>query len=611
MSTERHTFQAEIQQLLDIVIHSLYTDKEIFVRELVSNASDACERLRFVQASGEKQVLQPETPLTITLKTDENAKTITFTDTGVGLTHDELVQNLGTIAHSGTKNFLKALAGKQQADTRLIGQFGVGFYSAFMAARKVTVLTRSYLPNEHGWKWTSEGAGGYEIEPAPELGRGTQIILELKDDAVEFAKEHRVEDTLKRYSNFVQFPIELNTKKVNTVQAIWARNKSSVKDEEYTEFYKYIAHDPDAPLFRLHFNADAPIAIQALLFVPPRNVEALGMMRTESEVHLYCRKVLIDARPKGLLPEWLRFLRGVVDSEDLPLNISRERMQDSSLIQKLSRALTARFLKFLEEQSERSAEEYQKFYEQYHRFVKEGVLSDFTHRDALAKLLRYETSALEKSKQTSLADYVKRMPEEQKEIYYLLAASREAAEASSYYEVFRARKLEVLFLYDPWDEFVMERLAQFDGRTLVSAEKAEITLPDQEKKGDALKDLCQWMKQQLGGRIEEVRVSQRLVDSPAVVLERDKHMTSTMRQLLRSMGKGEDAPTLNLEINPGHAMILRLDELRKENAALASKLAEHILDHARMSAGLLEDPRTMLQRMNELLEQALAGEKAT
>ena len=610
MSTERHTFQAEIQQLLDIVIHSLYTDKEIFVRELVSNASDACERLRFIQASGQTEVFQPEVPLGIALKTDENAKTITFTDTGVGLTHDELVRNLGTIAHSGTKSFLKALAENQRADTKLIGQFGVGFYSAFMAARKVTVLTRSYLPSEQGWKWTSEGAGGYEVEAASDLPRGTQIILELKEEAAEFAKEYRIEDILKRYSNFVQFPIELNTKKVNTVQAIWARNKSSVKDEEYTEFYKYVAHDPDAPLFRLHFTADAPIAIQALLFVPPRNIEALGMMRAESEVHLYCRKVLIDARPKGLLPEWLRFLRGVVDSEDLPLNISRERMQDSSLIQKLNRALTARFLKFLEEQTEKSPDEYQKFYEQYHRFVKEGVLSDFTHRDALAKLLRFESSALEKGKQTSLGDYIKRMSADQKEIYYLLAGSREAAEASSYYEVFRARKLEVLFLYDPWDEFVMERQVQFEGKTLVSAEKAELTLPDQEKQ-DALKELCTWMKEQLGKQIEDVRVSQRLVDSPAVVLERDKHMTSTMRQLLRSMGKGNEAPELDLEINPSHPMVLRLEELRKTDPALGGKLAAHILDHARMSAGLLEDPRTMLQRMNELLEQALGGKKAT
>ncbi len=608
MSAEKHVFQAEIQQLLDIVIHSLYTDKEIFVRELVSNASDACERLRFVQASGEKEIFQPETELSIAIKTDEKERTVTFTDTGIGLTHDELVQSLGTIAHSGTKTFLKQLADTQRPDAKLIGQFGVGFYSAFMAARTVTVLTRSYRPGEQGWKWTSHGAGGYEMEPAADLPRGTQIILTLKDDAGDFAKEYTVEDILKRYSNFVQFPIDLNGKKVNTVQAIWARNKSSVKEEEYSEFYKYLAHDPDAPLFRLHFTTDAPIAIQALLFVPARNLESLGMVRLESEVHLYCRKVLIDARPKGLLPEWLRFLRGVVDSEDLPLNISRERMQDSTLIQKLNRALTGRFLRFLEEQAEKKPDDYAKFYEQYHRFLKEGALNDFNHREALSKLLRWESSALEKGKTTTLAEYVGRLPADQKEIYYLLSRSREAAEASSYYEVFRARKSEVLFLYDPWDEFVMERLDRFDDKPLVAAEKANVTLP--EPKAADLKDLSAWMKERLGN-VEEVRASQRLVDSPAVVLERDKHMTLTMRQILRSMGKGNDAPQLDLEINPQHPMIARLDELRKTDEALAGKLAEHIFDHARMSAGLLEDPRAMLQRMNELLEQALAGPKAT
>ena len=611
MSAEKHAFQAEIQQLLDIVIHSLYTDKEIFVRELVSNASDACERLRFIQTSGQQEVFQPDAPLSISIRTDEQQNTIAFSDTGVGLTHDEVVQNLGTIAHSGTKTFLKQLAESQRPDAKLIGQFGVGFYSAFMAARKVTVLTRSFFPSERGWKWTSEGAGGYELEPAEDLPRGTQIILELKDDAKDFAKEDTIEDILKRYSNFVQFPIELNGKKVNTVQAIWARNKSSVKDEEYVEFYKYIAHDPDPPLFRLHFNADAPIAIQALLFAPSRNLEALGMMRAESEVHLYCRKVLIDARPKGLLPEWLRFLRGVVDSEDLPLNISRERMQDSSLIQKLNRALTGRFLRFLEEQAEKHPDTYTRFYEQYHRFLKEGALSDFSHRDALARLLRWESSALEKGKTTALADYLARMAADQKEIYYLLGASRESIEANSYYEVFRARKIEVLFLYDPWDEFVMERLGQFDGKPLVSAEKAEVTLPEQEKKSDELNDLSTWIKEQLGKDVEEVRVSQRLVDSPAVVVERDKHMTLSMRQILRSMGKGNDAQQLDLEINARHPMIQRLDGLRKTDAALATKLAEHLFDHARMSAGLLEDPRTMLQRMNELLEQTLAGKNTT
>jgi TNF receptor-associated protein 1 len=346
---ETHHFQAEIQQLLNIVIHSLYTDKEIFVRELISNAADACEKLRFNQSSG-KPVYQPDLAPGITVITDETAGTITITDTGLGMTHGELVENLGTIAHSGTKAFLKQIAEEKKPDVGLIGQFGVGFYSAFMVAKKVTVQSRSFVPEEQGWEWVSEGMGGYEISPAADLPRGTKITLELKDDAKDFAKDTTVEHIIQRYSSFVPFPIELNGKRLNTVQAIWARNKNEIKEEEYNEFYTYIGHDHDKPLFRLHFSADAPLAIQALLFVPGRNFETMGMGRMDSDVNLYCRKVLIQAKAKGLFPDWLRFLKGVVDSEDLPLNISRETMQDTSLMQKLNKVLTSRFLKFLDEQ---------------------------------------------------------------------------------------------------------------------------------------------------------------------------------------------------------------------------------------------------------------------
>ena len=611
-TTEKHHFQAEIQQLLDIVIHSLYTDKEIFVRELISNAADACEKLRFTQASGQA-IHQPETPLTIGIGTDEKDHTITFTDTGLGMAHGDLVENLGTIAHSGTKAFLKQLAEEKKPDAKLIGQFGVGFYSAFMVATKVTVLSRSHLPDETGWRWTSEGTGGYEIEPASDLPRGTKIILHLKEDAQEFAKEATVEGIIKRYSNFVQFPIELNGKRLNTVQAIWARSKNEIKEEEYNEFYQYVGHDHENPLYRLHFSADAPLAIQALIFVPARNFETLGMSRIESEVNLYCRKVMIQAKAKGLFPEWLRFLKGVVDSEDLPLNISRETMQDTSLMQKLNKVLTGRFLKFLEEQAEKDAPGYDAFYEQYQRFLKEGVVTDFTHKDALGKLLRYESSAADKGKRPSLADYVKRMPAEQKEIYYLLAPNREAAESSPYFEVFKARKFEVLFMYDPWDEFVMEHLHTFEEKAVRPAEKAELNLAEPENKEGPMseaeaKSLSQWLKETLGDKVNEVRVSQRLVDSPAVITDSDKYMTSSMRRILKTIKKeGEDASNFkhDLEINPRHAIMARLDKMRQSDPNLAGKVAEQILDNARVAAGLLEDPRTMLKRLNELLEQVL------
>ena len=478
---EQHSFQAEIQQLLSIVIHSLYTDREVFVRELVSNAADACEKLRFLQASG--QASSADEGPSISITADEKESTLTIADTGVGMNRDELVQNLGTIAHSGTKSFLKALAEQQKPDTRLIGQFGVGFYSAFMVAKQVTVVTRSQAAGSEGWKWTSEGGNGYTLEAAPEAAPGTRITLTLKEDAQEYAESSNLERIIKRYSNFVAFPLELDGKRVNTVQAIWARSKNEVKEEEYKEFYEYLAHDNEAPKYRLHFTADAPIAIQALLFVPSRSLEMPGMVRQESEVHLYCRKVLIDAKPKGLLPEWLRFVRGVVDSEDLPLNVSRERMQDSDLMRKLSKALTNRFLKHLAEEAEKDAAAYEGFYTEYHRFLKEGVLSDWENQAALAKLIRYESSATEAGKKTSLADYVKRMPEGQKDIYYLLAKDRAAAEASPYFEVFRARKFEVVFVDDPIDEFVMDRLREFDSKTIMTAEKAELDVEDASKEG--------------------------------------------------------------------------------------------------------------------------------
>lgn len=609
---EKHHFQAEIQQLLNIVIHSLYTDREIFVRELISNAADACEKLRFIQASG-TAVFQPDVPAGISLTTDEAAGTLTITDTGVGMNHGELVENLGTIAHSGTKAFLKQLADDRKPDASLIGQFGVGFYSAFMAAHRVTVFSRSQEVDGAGWQWTSEGVGGYEIVPAGDLPRGTRIVLELKEDAKEFATPDSLERLIKRYSSFVPFPIELNGKRLNTVQALWARSKSEIKDEEYNEFYQFVGHDHSDPLLRLHFNADAPLAIQSLLFVPARNFETMGMGRIESEVNLYCRKVLIQAKAKGLFPEWLRFLKGVVDSEDLPLNISRETMQDTTLLQKLNKVLTGRFLKFLSEQADLHPETYEKFYAEYQKFLKEGIVTDFTHREALAKLIRYESSTTDAGKQASLTDYVKRMPEDQKEIYFLMVPNRAAAESSPYFEVFRERKYEVLFLQDPWDEFVMEHLREFDGKPLKSAEKAELNLGDASQKEGALsedsaKTLAQWIKESLGDRVGEVRVSQRLVDSPAVVVEADKFMTSSMRRILKSMRKeGEAAPPekQDLEINPAHPIMTRLEAMRQKDGELAAEVAAQVFDNARVAAGILEDPRAMLTRLNQLLEKVL------
>jgi TNF receptor-associated protein 1 len=614
MSTiEKHTFQAEIAQLLEIVIHSLYTDKEIFVRELISNAADASEKLKFLQTSG-VEIFEPDAPLKISVATDEEAKTITFIDSGLGMTHAELIENLGTIAHSGSKAFLAQLKAKKESgeggEANLIGQFGVGFYSAFMAGEKVTVYSRSYQPGEQGWVWTSDGQTGYEIEPASDLPRGSKIVVQLRD--TEFARASNVERIIKHYSNFVPLPIELNGTAVNTVQALWTKGKKEITDAEYEEFYKFVGHDSEPPTYRLHFTADAPLSIQALLFVPGKSFEHLTMSRGDSEVNLYCKKVLIQPKAKALFPEWLRFLRGVVDSEDLPLNISRETMQDSALMRKLNEVLTKRVLKWLDEEAKADPVKFDQFFAQHGHCLKEGIATDYSHRETIARLLRFESSFTEAGKSTALTDYVSRMPESQKEIYYLLAPNREAAESSPYFEVFREKKLEVLYLTDARDEFVMDHLREFDSRKVIAAEKADLKLDD---KTNALSEedaaaLAAFIKEQLGDSVNEVRASKRLVGSPAVAVDSDPTMTASMRRIMKMMNRDNAGPSLDakpdLEINPDHAMMVKLNSIRQSDAALAGEVSAQVFDNALVAAGLLEDPRAMLGRLNSLLERLLA-----
>ena len=606
---QKFEFQAEIKQLLDIVIHSLYTEKEIFVRELVSNASDALEKLRHLQLT-EKQIFDDSLSLEINITTDDKAKTITIQDFGIGMTRGELVENLGTIAHSGSKAFLKALGESGQKNSNLIGQFGVGFYSAFMVAKTVKVYTHSWRADEPGWVWSSDGSGSYEIEESSGERRGAKIVIELKDDAAEFSQESRIKDILERYSAFVSFPVNLNGTKINTVQALWLRNKNEIKDEEYTEFYKFQAHAYDAPRYRLHFSADAPLSINALLFVPEENPEKLGLARTEPSVSLYCRKVLIDAKPKDLLPEWLRFLKGVVDSEDLPLNISRETMQDKALLDKLGKVITKRFLKFLEEEAKARVDGYNEFYAQFGIYLKEGAALDFSHKDQITKLLRFESSLTEKGKTTSLTDYVSRMGSEQKEIFYLIGPNRAAIESGPYLEGFKSRNLEVLFCYESVDEYVMNNVREFDGKKLTAADHADVKLPDAPKPTEGslseteTKELIEWLKKTLGERVADVKTSDRLVDSPALALNADRFMSPHMRRMMKAMNKegADSAVKVNLEINPRHAVIKRLSAAHASSPEKATLVAEQILDNALISAGLLEDPASMVSRIYKLLE---------
>ncbi len=612
-------FQAEVKQMLDIVINSLYTDREIFLRELISNAADALEKIRY-RTITDKDIADADLPLEITIDVNEQDKTLTISDTGIGMTRDDLVENLGTIARSGSRAFLQQVAETEQKDLNLIGQFGVGFYSAFMVAKRVRVLTRSFVAGEDGCEWISDGVGSYTIDQAPGLSRGTKIILELKDDAQEFASSDTIKRIIKRYSNFVPFPIILGGEKINTVQAIWVRNKNEIKDEEYIEFYKFIANVYDEPFYRLHFSADAPLAINALLFVPQENMERFGFGKTEPGVSLYCRKVMLQQNAEGILPEWLRFVKGVVDSEDIPINISRETMQDSALMARLRKVLTGRFLKFLGEQAKADPDKYSEFWKKFGIFLKEGAASDFAYSSDIAPLLRFESSKSEPGKYISLDEYLERMPETQKHVYYINGPTREIIEAGPYLEAFKVRDLEVIYTHEPVDDFVLTNLAQYKEKKLVSADQTELDLSEIEQDKDAgadaakledpeLKNLLAFMKQALGERVSEVRESKRLVDSPAVLINMEDGMTSSMQRVMQSlhkefggMGLGQKA----LEINPRHKLIKGLESLRRKDADFATLAVEQIYDNALIASGLLTDPRDMVDRMYRILERALA-----
>ncbi len=619
--TETKEFQAEVKKLLDIVIHSLYTKRDIFIRELISNAADALEKFRH-QSLLEEEVFDSNVPLEITIDINEKEHVLTITDSGIGMTREELEANLGTIAHSGSKTFLTDLAEAARQDVNLIGQFGVGFYAAFMAARKVRVLSRSYRKDAEGFEWSSEGSGDYTLTPSPGLHRGTKVIVELKDDAHEFADEQAIKRIIKQYSNFVPFPIKIRDEAVNTIQAVWTQNKNEIQDEEYTEFYKFIANAIDDPMYHLHFSTDAPLAIRSLLFVPKENLELMGFGRMKPGVNLYCQKVLIEQHSENILPEWLRFLKGVIDSDDLPLNISRQALQDSALVTKLNRVVTKRFLKFLKEQADDNPEQYLEFWKNFGSFLKEGATTDLLHRDEIAKLLRFESSKTEQGKPISLAEYVQRMPAGQKEIFYINGPNREAIEAGPYIEAFKKRALEIIYTLEPIDDFVMNHLGEFDGKKLVSADRADLELPPAETEKDekaesseqdlapaAVKSLIEWIKEVLGSRIKEVTDSRRLVDSPAIIVNAEAFMTTTMERVMQAAaqakGEQQEFGNKNLEINTRHPLILQLAALKDKDESFAGSVVEQIYDNALIQAGLMVDPRDMVKRSYKILERAI------
>lgn len=609
-TVEKHSFQAEIQQLLDLVVHSLYTDKEIFLRELISNASDSMEKLRHIEAT-EKDIHQPTLPFEIHITTDEEAKTLTISDHGIGMNREELVKNLGTIAHSGTKAFLKNMKDSGSSPGNMIGQFGVGFYSAFMVADQVKVHTRSWKSDGEGLVWISDGKTGYEIEASPEQERGVKIVMHLKEDLGEYAEETRLRHLIETYSNFVGFPIVLNGKRINEVEALWLKNKSEISEDEYKAFYQFAGKAFDEPAYRLHFSADAPITINALVFAPSENPERMGFGKVEGGISLYSKKVLIDPNPKGLLPDWMRFMKGVVDSADIPLNISRETMQDSALVKKIGAVISKRIIKMFEKEADADPAKYKTFYLKFDRFIKEGIATDYANRESLAKLLRFESSLTEPGTLCGFTDYVSRAKEGQESIYYLVGVSREQVESSPYIEAFKARGLEVVYFTDAVDEYVVESLGEFSGKKLVSIRNGGVELEDHAPEGDSLSEeqttaLCEFLKTELGDRVTAVASGKRLVDSPIIALVPTDGMSPQMRQMMKAMDENfKDEIKVELEINPRHPLIRKLSEAKDSNPDLAKLVALQLLDNSLIAAGLLEDARDTVSRMNTLMEKAM------
>ncbi|XP_075035515.1 heat shock protein 75 kDa, mitochondrial [Mixophyes fleayi] len=618
-SASKHEFQAETKKLLDIVARSLYSEKEVFIRELISNSSDALEKLRH-RLMSQGCVL---TEMEIHLQTDSEKGTITIQDTGVGMTEEELVSNLGTIARSGSKAFLDALQSQADTSGKIIGQFGVGFYSAFMVADKVVVFSRSSEPESTGYCWTSDGSGVFEMAEASGVRLGTKVVIHLKDDCKEFASEDRVREVVTKYSNFVSAPLFLNGKRVNTLQALWMMDPKEIGEWQHEEFYRYIAQAYDKPRYTLHYKADAPLNIRSIFYVPEMKPSMFDVSRElGSSVALYSRKVLIQTKATDILPKWLRFMRGVVDSEDIPLNLSRELLQESALIRKLRDVLQKRLIKFLLDQSKKDPEKYSKFFEDYGLFIREGIVTtpEQEVKEDIGKLLRFESSALPVGQQTSLTDYASRMQAGTRNIYYLCAPNRHLAEHSPYFEAMKQKHTEVLFCYEQFDELTMLHLREFNKKKLISVETdivvdhyKEEKYEDSRPAGDRLpekeaEDLMAWMRNGLANRVTNIKVTPRLDTHPAMitVLEMGaaRHFLRT-QQLAKTSEEQAQILQPTLEINTGHPLIKKLGQLKDTDQELAKLLLDQIYDNAMIAAGLNDDPRPMVGRLNELLTKAL------
>jgi molecular chaperone HtpG len=623
-------FQAEVKQLLHLMIHSLYGNKEIFLRELVSNASDAADKLRF-EALSNNALYGGDADLRIRVAFDGQARTLTVSDNGIGMSRDEVVQNIGTIAKSGTREFFQSLTGDQAKDARLIGQFGVGFYSSFIVADRVTLLTRrAGLAADEAVKWESDGGGEFTVEAAEKPGRGTDVILHLREGEDELLSETRLKAILRKYSDHIAIPIVMKKVKwdkdqsreiptdedetVNQASALWARPKSEISEEQYREFYKHVAHDGDAPLAHTHNRVEGRQEYVQLLYIPSRAPFDLWDRRERRGLKLYVRRVFIMDDAEQLLPAYLRFVRGVVDSNDLPLNVSREILQESRDIEAIRAGCTKRVLSLLEELAEKEGEKYAQFWREFGRVLKEGVGEDFANRERVAKLLRFASTHGDREEQSvSLADYVSRMKPGQDRIFYVTAETFLAAKNSPHLEIFRKRGIEVLLLSERVDEWLVANLAEHGGKPLASVARGELDLSklqtEEEKKEDAKqagehRALVARLKDALGDKVKDVRVSSRLTESPSCLVADEHDMGGNLARILKAVGqKGPESKPI-LEINAGHPMVMRLEQEKARFADWGNLLFDQAL---LAEGGQLDDPAGFVRRMNELMLE-MAGE---
>ena len=623
MTVETHKetldFQAEARQLLNLMIHSLYSSKEIFLRELISNASDACDKLRF-EALSDEALYEDDADLKVRVSYDKAARTITIADNGIGMSRQEVMEHIGTIAKSGTRQFFEALTGDQTRDAQLIGQFGVGFYSAFIVADKVCLSTRrAGLGPEHGVRWESGGEGSYTLENAEKATRGTEVVLHLRADEDEFLDGFRLRHIIQKYSDSIALPILMpvedkdrggEEETVNRASALWARAKKDISAEEYNEFYKHIAHDFEDPLARIHTHVEGRQSYTSLFYIPARAPFDLWDRDRRHGVKLYVRRVFIMDDAEQLMPSYLRFVRGIVDSDDLPLNVSREILQHNRQIDVIRGASVKKVLGLLEGMAKDDEEKYQKFWQEFGRVLKEGPVEDDANRERIAKLLRFSSTHNEDDAQSvSLDDYLSRMPEGQEAIYYITAESHAAASHSPHLEVFRKKGLEVLLLHDRVDEWMLGSLTEYAAKPLRSVAKGDLDLgglEDQEAKqdldkvADEFKALTERMQKVLDDRVNAVRISHRLTDSPSCLVVEEQEMAINLQKILAAAGQNVPAGKPVLEINPQHPLVKRARDEADE--ARFSDWAAILFDQAMLSeGGQLADPVLFVRRMNNLL----------